>query len=201
MANRDLLLSGMNEKNEKTDEEIIQLILKNPDFFGVIIQKYEKPLARYIKRLGVFGNEDVEDVLQNVFIKMYKNINSFDVNLQFSSWVYRIAHNETMSFFRAKNIRPEGHLLNDSEEILPLIQDELNLWKDQNQILNAEILNKAIFEIDQKYKDVIVLRYFENKEYSEISDILQIPEGSVATLLHRAKNKLEKKLSHIHPVK
>lgn len=191
----------MDDKKEKTDEEIIQLILKNPDFFGVIIQRYEKPLSRYIKRLGIFKKEDIEDVLQNTFIKIYKNLNDFDTDLQFSSWAYRIAHNEAISFFRAKNVRPEGHLLNDSEEILPLIQDELNLWKDQNQSLNAEHLNKAISEIDQKYKDIIVLRYFEEKEYSEISDILQIPEGSVATHLHRAKKELQKKLSHIHPVK
>jgi len=185
------------EKIEKTDEEIVKLVFKNSDFFGIIIQRYEKPLSRYIKRLGVFSKEDIEDLLQEIFIKTYKNINDFDTNLSFSSWAYRIAHNETISFFRKRKIHPEGHLINDSEEILLLMRDELNLWKEKNQDINAEYLNKAISEIDGKYRDVIILRYFEEKEYSEISDILQIPEGSVATLLHRAKDKLEEKLLHI----
>ena len=60
-------------------------------------------------RLGIRNAEDREDTLQDIFIKIYKNLNGFDTNLSFSSWVYRIAHNEAISAYRKKNVRPEGH--------------------------------------------------------------------------------------------
>ena len=108
----------------KTDTEIVQLSLNNKDFFAILIERYESPLSRYVRRLGVGDNEDVQDLLQNVFIKTYQNLNDFDQDLSFSSWIYRITHNETISFFRKKNVRPEGNAVADGEEILLLVKDD-----------------------------------------------------------------------------
>ncbi len=180
-----------------TDEEIASLALENKDFFVFIINRYEERLGRYIKRLGVRVPEDIEDLLQSIFIKIYKNLNGFDKELKFSSWVYRIAHNETMSFFRSKKIRPEGNLIDDSDEVLQFIFDDIDSKDFAENRINREHIKKALQEIDEKYREVIVLRFFEELDYDEISDILRIPPGSVATLIHRAKKKLREKLSHL----
>jgi RNA polymerase sigma-70 factor (ECF subfamily) len=155
------------------------------------MERYEAPLDRYLRRLGVRRPEDREDVLQEIFIKAYRNLNGFDRGLKFSSWLYRIAHNEAISWYRKQSVRPEGHVVDESDTILQFLQ-AAELRSDQlaAERLNAELLNTALNELPQKYQDVITLRYFEHKDYDEISDILQVPVGTVGTLLHRGKAKL-----------
>ena len=174
----------------------------NYDAMSVLIDRYQKPLSRYLRRIGVYKEEDVQDLLQDIFIKIYKNINSFNKDLSFSSWIYRISHNEAISFFRHNKARPEGNMLDDSEEMLFRIEDEsIDLIQEIDQTINAKFLQKAILGLDQKYRDVLVLRYFEDRDYENISDILQIPKGSVATLIHRAKSRLKDKLKKLWKIK
>ena len=187
----------------KTDEELsVLLMASNYDAMSVLIDRYQKPLARYLRRIGVHKEEDVQDLLQDIFIKIYKNINSFNKDLSFSSWIYRISHNEAISFFRHNKARPEGNMLDDSEEMLFRIEDEsIDLTQEIDQTINAKFLQKAILNLDQKYRDVLVLRYFEDRDYENISDILQIPKGSVATLIHRAKGRLKDELKNLWKIK
>jgi len=182
------------------DKDIVVLVPKQKEVFAILITRYEKVLLRYIQRLGAYSYDDRIDILQNVFIKAYRNIQSYDSHFAFSTWLYRIAHNETISFFRAKKIRPEGNLIDDSEEVLARIRDDgdgSDTAELANQALNASELNKALLKLDDKYRDVLILRFFEERDYGEISDILQIPSGSVATLIHRAKKKLAEYLAHL----
>lgn len=188
---------------KKSDEELSVLLMAS-DYgaMAILIDRYQAPLSRYLRRIGVYKEEDVQDLLQNIFIKIYKNINSFNKDLSFSSWIYRISHNEAISFFRHNKVRPEGNMIEDSEEILFKTEDEsINLSEEIDQTINAKSLQKAMSELDQKYRDVLVLRYFEDRDYENISDILQIPKGSVATLIHRAKNQLKEKLKHLWKIK
>lgn len=181
----------------RTDEEIVGEALLHKEAFAMLVQRYQDPLSRYLRRLGVSRREDMEDILQNVFLKTYRNLNEFDRQLKFSSWIYRIAHNEAMSFFRANSVRPEGHPVDDAETVL----DQLHGHADTSALaelgLNATELARAMVSLEPKYREVIVLRYFEDREYSEISDILRIPTGTVATLLNRAKKRLRNSLSHL----
>jgi RNA polymerase sigma-70 factor (ECF subfamily) len=180
-----------------SDVELVKLTLENKEFFGELVDRYEAKLTRYIGRLGVRDREDQLDVLQEIFLKTYRNLNDFDTSLQFSSWIYRIAHNEAISWYRKKNVRPEGHLIAEGEEMLSFLsskEDAADVGFDKT--INAKIVNEALLEIDDKYREVIILRFFEHKEYDEISDILQIPVGSVGTLLHRGKKQLAAVLNH-----
>lgn len=177
--------------SQPTDEEIVPQVAANKEYFGILMDRYEAPLRRYIRRLGVHNEEDQSDVLQDIFLKTYRNINSFDTKMKFSSWMYRIAHNETISWYRKKQVRPEGHLVGDSEEILDFAAgtlEEADVTYDKE--INAEVVNKALSLLPDKYRQVLILRFFEHKEYEEISDILQISTGSVGTLLHRGKKQL-----------
>ena len=182
-----------------TDEAIVQAALTDKEQFGVIMDRYEAPLRRYIGRLGVRNVEDQSDVLQDIFIKVYRNLNGFDTGLKFSSWIYRIAHNEAISAYRKKNVRPEGHLVADSEEILSFVAGAVEAADVQfDQTVNASVVNQALLELDPKYRQVLLLRFFEHKEYDEISDILQIPTGSVGTLIHRGKKQLATVINDDH---
>lgn len=181
-----------------TDQEIALLVPRDKNAFAVLIKRYEHALTRYMKRIGLTSDEDCADVLQNVFIKAYRNIHSFDTKLSFSAWIYRIAHNETISFFRSKKARPEGNMIDDPEEFLGRVYDDTaDVSEEVDRSINAEHVNRAIQSLDEKYRTILVLRYFEERDYGAISDILQIPPGSVATLIHRAKKQLAQKLEHI----
>jgi len=179
------------QKALASDEALVSSTLREPNTFGLLIERYENKIQRYIFRLGVRNFEDQQDVLQDIFIKAYRNLNSFDTSLTFSSWLYRIAHNEAISWYRKHIVRPEGHLLLDSEEVLGIIkakEDSPEIIFDQD--INATVVAEALSKIEDKYREVLVLRYFEHMEYNEISDILRIPQGSVGTLIHRGKKQL-----------
>lgn len=184
----------MVDSGTDTDAVVVQKTLKERDYFGVLISRYEGKLDRYVRRLGVFSPDDRHDVLQDIFIKVYRNLNAFDQKLSFSSWIYRIAHNETMSWFRRRAARPEGHMVDDGDAVLELISGRETSERVHLEESDRESINKAIKELPQKYQDVLLLRYFEERTYEEIADILEIPIGTVATLVFRAKDRLKRLL-------
>jgi RNA polymerase sigma-70 factor (ECF subfamily) len=185
-----------------TDAEIVAHSIVDRSYFAVIVERFEDKLIRYIRRLGIHSHEDRQDILQEIFIKVYKNLNGFDSSLSFSSWIYRIAHNETISWYRKQNVRPEGHLVGDNEELFLYIPDQS---ASAEQLIDASIdakrLKQALLVLDSKYRDPIILRFFEHKEYDEISDILKIPIGTVGTLISRGKMKLQTILTTEEPIK
>lgn len=176
------------------DEDVVREALRAKDLFGVLVRRYQDRLSRYIRRLGVSRHEDMEDVLQNVFIKTYRNLNGFDPSLRFSSWIYRITHNETMSFFRAKRARPEV-LPGEDDDVIERIPAMLDIEGDINRGYDAAIVGRALNKLDPKYRDVLILRFFEERDYADISDVLRLPMGTVATLLSRGKKKLKELLA------
>lgn len=183
-----------NPKNEilgKSDEELVFLVLQEPERYAVLIERYEKKLLRYIRRLAFLPEEDARDILQNVFIKTYQNLNGFNTALKFSSWIYRITHNETISHLRKARARPQITELED-KTLLEKIASEENLEKDFVKKENAQQLKKALEKIDKKYREILVLRFMEEKDYQEISDILEKPLGTVSVTLKRAKEQLRK---------
>jgi len=177
--------------NSFSDKELVKMTLREKSSFGFLVERYEEKLRRYVARLGV-QDEDQLDVLQEVFLKTYKNLNGFDQKLSFSAWIYRIAHNEAINWYRKLKVRPEGHLVADSDEVLNLIKATSEM-PDENfdKNLDAKTLNQALLEIKEKYREVLILRFFEGLEYEEIADVLKIPVGSVGTLLYRGKKQLE----------
>jgi len=187
------------DEQHLTDEETVIAALTDKEQFGVLMDRYEAKLRRYISRLGIRNPDDQLDVLQDIFIKVYRNLNGFDSRLKFSSWIYRIAHNEAISSYRKKNIRPEGHLISDSEELLSFAAGNLDSAELQfDEAVNAEVVHQALQKLEQKYTEVLLLRFFEHKDYDEISDILQIPIGSVGTLIHRGKKQLATVINNEH---
>lgn len=181
--------------SELSDNEVVKLTLDNQELYGEIVRRYHDKLLRYIKSLGCRNSDDAEDVLQEVFIKAYRNLNDYDLSLKLSSWLYRIAHNQTVSFFRKVNVRPQPLAREEDLILLESIQADINLSADLDREYLTDGLAKVLGKLDEKYRRVLVLKYLEEKSYEEISDILQKPLGTVATLLNRAKLRLKKELA------
>jgi RNA polymerase sigma-70 factor (ECF subfamily) len=181
----------MNNPEKKTDQDLVVMALKNKDHFLYIVNKYDQALGRYIKRLGNFNNQDVEDILQNVFIKTYKNLNAYNPALKFSSWLYRICHNEIIDTLRKRKNKATEYI--DPQDFSQ-IKSSLNLEKIIINNLDLEIGKGLIHKLKPKYRDVLVLRILEEKNYQEISDILKKPIGTVSTLINRAKQHLNKEI-------
>jgi len=172
---------------EKTDEELVVLTLKNQDFFSCLVERYEPKLMRYIRRISAATQEDAEDLLQDIFIKVYRHLNDFDGKLKFSSWIYRIAHNQVISQWRKTKSRPLVLKFEADDDFLKFIATDEDLSLDTERKFAAEDVRKMLDKLDDKYKEVLVLKFLEEKDYKEISDILQKPLGTVATLINRAK--------------
>jgi len=176
---------------DKTDAELVALALENQEFLSLLIKRYERKLIAYILRLTSVGFEEAEDILQDVFIKIYKNLNAFDPELKFSSWAYRIAHNEAISHFRKRKSRPEKVSIETQSEVLTKLTDDLDLAKDMDNQYLRRAIDKVLGALDENYREVLVLKFFEEKDYREMSDILEKPMGTIASLVNRAKQKFK----------
>ena len=179
-----------------SDEQLVQLSLKDQDSFYYLIELYEPKILRYIKRITNISPEESEDLLQEIFIKVYRNLNRFNRKLKFSSWVYRIAHNEIINQYRKKKSYSATIDLftenDDTDHLAGFIGEALDIDNDYISRENAEKVRAALAKLPDKYREVLILRYFEDQSYKEISDILRKPAGTVATLINRAKSKFRK---------
>lgn len=184
----------ISEINDKSDEEIVALTLENQSYLSEIINRYQDKLTRYVRRISSFSDEDIEDVLQEVFIKVYQNLNDFDQSLKFNSWIYRITHNQVISSHRKDQARPQGHLLDLGEIGWNRIASDLNIEHDADKRILKQSIDKVLSKLDNKYREVLVLKYLEEKDYKEISDILKKPMGTVASLINRAKQNFQKEI-------
>ena len=169
-----------------TDIELVNNTLEDKNQFKEIIKLFEQPLRRYIKRLLYLSFNDIDDILQESFIQIYRNLNSYDSSYKLSSWIYRITHNVAISYLR-KNKKHIKVVL-DLEELDSIAKDEdMRISND----LDKDMINRALDKLDDKYKEVLVLKYIEEKDYNEISDILKIGSGTVGSLINRGKFKLK----------
>ena len=177
----------------KTDEQIVVLTLKNQDYYLCLMKRYEAKLLNYILKISNISREDAEDILQEVFVKAYQNLNDFDLNFIFSNWIYTIAHNTTISAFRKKKVGLQT-VSWDDKDLNNILKPTLDVEDASLQKLSYKQILKIINQLPLKYKDVLILKFVEGKDYREISDILHKPMGTIATLINRAKKSLKQEL-------
>lgn len=175
----------MNDISKLTDEKIVELVrVKDKEMYAWLIRRYQKKLLRYAHFLT--GDEDnAADVVQESLIKAYINLNSFNLKKKFSSWLYRIVHNQAMNLIKkqGKQVQLYADLQIDSGLS---IEDEFVI-KELKTHAHQCLSKMAII-----YKEPLSLYYLEEKSYEEISDILRIPIGTVGTRINRAKAIMKK---------
>lgn len=132
-------------------------------------------------------------MVQEVFVKVYRNMNDFESTDKLSSLIYRIAHNHLVDNIRKSSHRYDQNSI-ENEEAMNLIKAEINLEKDFAGKEAIDKIKTAIRQLPENYREVLVLKFLEDKKIEEIVDILRKPQGTVATLLRRGREMLKKKL-------
>lgn len=179
---------------EFTDEELVEKSILNTVHFACLYHRYEKKLINYIHRISNVTENEALDILQESFIKIWTNLNDFDQNLSFNSWVYRIVHHQTVSYWRKSISFGKQNRVNFESHFEEHSNEETTSEIEEKEEKVLYLINL----LPEKYKDVLILKYFEEKNYQEISDILKIPEGTVATNLNRAKKSFSELASKYH---
>ncbi len=170
----------MDETLKLTDEEMVEKVRTNDrDLYAVIIDRYKSKLLRYATNL-VRDEDKASHVVQDSLVKAYINLNGFNTKKKFSSWVYRIVHNEAMNVL--KKYQKEVPILDDFD-----FESEEDITKDFEQKETILYVEKCLNLMPLIYSEPLTLYYLDEKSYEEISDILRIPMGTVATRMSRAK--------------
>lgn len=177
----------------KTDEELASIVPTDHRAFVPLVRRYESKLLAYVRRISGFQTEDAEDILQDAFMDAYRHISNFDPHLKFSSWIYRIVHNRTISAYRKHKSSFNDKSIDDEdmgfERLLAAKEDSQNLVESS---LNSKVIKQILDKLPSRDKEVLVLAYLEEKSYEEMSDILQAPIGTIGTWIRRARMKFAK---------
>lgn len=184
--------------DELSDQEIIRKALEEVDYFSCLYERYEERLLRYIRRLGAGSEEEAEDILQEAFIKIWKNLRAYDPRLPLSSWIYRIVHNQAISHWRKSRSFGKKNRVGWREARLEDLPDSDPLFSWDEAASTPTMIQQVLTQLPLPYREVLVLRFFERLSYEEISDVLKIPEGTVATRLNRAKRAFAKHADQQH---
>lgn len=170
----------MPESDTLSDEALVVLVrTKEKERFSDIVERYQEKLMRYAIRI-VHDEQKAMDVVQDAIIKAYINLNGFDEKKRFSSWIYRIVHNEAMN--RIKKHQKEIPLPPDFD-----VRSEENIEDEYSRKEMIEKVQMCLDKMPVMYSEPLALYYVDEKSYEEISDILRIPMGTVATRINRAK--------------
>ena len=198
------------ERQVKSREEdsvlIREAVAGNQRAFTQLQKKYHPAIANLIRRM-LRNSDDVEDLVQETFVKAFKAIESFNHDYAFSTWLYKIASNHCIDFLRKRRLKTfsidQPIETRDGEMRYEIADDS---WTPDGEIQDREklrILNKAIEDLPEKYKRVIKLRHEEELDYQEIADQLGLPLGTVKAHLFRARallfKKLKNKVYHFYP--
>ena len=157
--------------------------------FKILIKEYQQPLYWHIRKI-VFDHEDADDVLQNTYIKVFKNIKNFRGESKLFSWMYRIATNEALTFIKQKS-RKLGLSINEFNE-KQVNQLEADVYFEGDAI--ALKLQLAVANLPEKQRLVFNLKYYEELKYDEISEILETSVGGLKASYHHAVKKIKNEL-------
>jgi RNA polymerase sigma-70 factor (ECF subfamily) len=162
-----------------------------------LVDKYERALYFHILKM-VKDREQVEDLVQEAFVKAFDNLNTYSTNYAFSTWLYRIATNNTIDYLRKKKLNTlsidKPMKTKDGEMEMQLPDESASTDRDIIKKQRKKIVQNAIDDLPKKYRKVIQLRHMEEKSYKEISDILDKPLGTVKAHIFRARELLYKAL-------
>ena len=172
------------------DEQLLVAQLKNPNTqeqaFRSLMTLYKERLYWHIRKI-VLSHDDADDVLQNTFIKVFKNIHSFKENSKLYSWMYRIATNEAITFINKKAAKQHVDISELQHKMADTLHEDTNYTGDEIQ----ELLQKAIFTLPQKQQLVFNLKYFEEMKYNEMSEVLETSVGALKASYFHAVKKIE----------
>jgi RNA polymerase sigma-70 factor (ECF subfamily) len=164
--------------------------------FGKLVDRYKSQVGSLAYRM-VGSYEDARDISQNVFIKAYQNLGSFDTKRRFSTWLYRIAMNASIDFLR----KYRKHKIDHLDDLAGQLSDKRDSPERafNNTLIKLAVKN-SLESLNTKQRTVFVLRDLEGLDIKEIAQITQMPQATVRWYLHRARAKLKGELIKHHPL-
>jgi RNA polymerase sigma-70 factor (ECF subfamily) len=185
-------MSHTGQATEDTDEELVKKIQDgDKELFAHIVSRYEKRLMAYGKKL-VFNPADLEDTVQEIFIKVFQNLLSFDPTRKFSPWIYRIAHNEFIN--KGKKFSRQLVDYFDFDTLFPHPTTSTTPFSELERKELRERMDVSIEKLEEKYREPLYLFTIENMDYKEIADVLHLPVSTVGVRIMRAKKLLADQL-------
>lgn len=176
--------------SDRTDEQLAALVQKgDSELFRELVERYEAKMLRYARRF-FFDVDEAKDLLQEVFLKAYVNIKSFDVTRRFSPWLYRIAHNEFVNGLKKKKKDRENISLFYVDILFPHPVAKENTDEALSRSEIKKMLEQSLGNLSAKYREPLVLYYLEDLDYKEVAEILRIPVSTVGVRLQRGKTLL-----------
>jgi len=160
---------------------------KDQQIYAELVRRYEDKLLRYgIYLIG--DRHGAADVVQQAFIKAFVNLKGFNVKRKFSSWIYRIVHNEAINYIK-KNKKTVS--LESKKGLLESLSNNEDIEADFEKKEVQKKVRKCLKDLPIKYREPLVLHFLEDRSYEEISDILRMPMGTVGTRISRGKEKIK----------
>mgnify|MGYP003514098466 FL=1 len=176
----------MNNYNEKEIIALLKEPMRQREAFECIVKEYSEQLYWQIRRL-VFSHDDANDILQNTFIKAWINIDYFRGDAKMSTWLYRIALNECLTFLNKQRAANQLSIDEADKELLNKLESDTYFDGDDTQ----KIFLQAIHTLPEKQQIVFNLKYFKEMKYEEISEILGTSIGALKASYHHAVKKIE----------
>jgi RNA polymerase sigma-70 factor, ECF subfamily len=193
------------QATQATDQELVLRAQAGSEAaYRELLGRYQRPVFSLIYRM-VRDREQAEDLAQETFVKVFNNIGRYDPRYKFSSWIFKIASNQTIDFLRKKEpatVSLDGSRHAETPEqveatrITAESRDATPEEFVEAKELGAEI-ERAIGELRPDYRTAILLRHVEGRAYEEIAEIMEIPLGTVKTYIHRARSELRETLAHL----
>ncbi len=181
----------MHVENTISDETIASRVQGGDiDAFGLLVDRFHAKLRRYGGKF-LAREDDIDDIVQDVFISAYRNLQGFDTSLRFSPWIYRIAHNAFVNALR-KNEHGAVDIDFDTFVAHHVYEDPAESERDLKDM--RALLDRGLEGMSAKYREVLVLHYYEDLPYKDIADVLRIPMGTVGVRMRRAKEVLKERL-------
>ncbi|HGY55566.1 MAG TPA: sigma-70 family RNA polymerase sigma factor [Caldithrix abyssi] len=191
--------SELHRGNDPTDEELIHRFQQGDNYaFDILVKRYKDPLLNFVFRfLG--DRTEAEDIVQETFLRLFKNKHYYKEIARFSTWIYTIAGNLAKTELRKRRRRSFFSISNftgtDKDYDIPDLNESPE--KAANSVLTDDIIQDAVNKLSPKFKEVIVLRDMQGFSYEEIAEIVGIPLGTVKSRVNRARLKLQEDLKDL----
>ena len=176
----------MKNYNEQEVIDLLKIPERQHEAFRQIVETYSEPLYWQIRRM-VLSHDDANDILQNTFVKAWSNIDYFRGDAKISTWLYRIALNECLTFMNKRSLH--SHLSIDEADTDMLSKLESDSYFDGDE-LQTDFL-KAVHKLPEKQQIIFNLKYFKEMKYEEISEIMGTSIGALKASYHHAVKKIE----------
>jgi RNA polymerase sigma factor (sigma-70 family) len=185
------------ESSREDDKLVAAAVEGDENAYAQLVDKYQRALFFHISKM-VKDRDHIEDLVQEAFMKAFGNLKSYNTDYAFSTWLYRIATNHSIDYLRKRKLQTlsidEPQKTKDGELEMQLPDESYVTDREIIRKQRQNIINNAIDDLPDKYRDVIHMRHMEEKSYHEIAEVLDLPLGTVKAHIFRAREMLYKAL-------